>query len=132
VPVNLSYAFTGAVSQSGAIMAVGGVNRKIEGFFEVCRRRKLTGSQGVILPADNVVNLMLKDEVVQAVAEGKFHIFPVTSIEEAMFILTGMRCGTRGKNGKFPTDSLYHRVDRRLAELSRLAAPGGGGDWCKP
>jgi len=132
VPVNLSYAFTGAVSQSGAIMAVGGVNRKIEGFFEVCRRRKLTGRQGVILPADNVVNLMLKDEVVQAVAEGKFHIFPVTSIEEAMFILTGMRCGTRGKNGKFPTDSLYHRVDHRLAELSRLAAPGGGGDWCKP
>ena len=132
VPINLSYAFTGAVSQSGAVMAVGGVNRKIEGFFEVCRRRKLTGRQGVILPADNVVNLMLKDEVTQAVADGKFHIFPVKTIEEAMFILTGMRCGTRGKSGKFPTDSLYHRVDSRLAELSRLAVPGDGSGRCKP
>ncbi|WP_419785770.1 Lon protease family protein [Pseudodesulfovibrio sp.] len=130
VPINLSYAMTGAVSQSGAVMAVGGVNRKIEGFFEVCRRRKLTGEQGVILPADNVVNLMLKDEIVQAVEEGKFRIFPVTTIEEALYILTGMRCGSRGKNGKFPTDSLYHRVDRRLAELSGLAAPGNGGQ-CK-
>ncbi|MEF2230373.1 MAG: AAA family ATPase [Pseudodesulfovibrio sp.] len=132
VPINLSYAFTGAVSQSGAVMAVGGVNRKIEGFFEVCRRRRLTGRQGVILPADNVVNLMLKDEIVQAVADGKFRIFPVKTIEEAMFILTGMRCGKRGKNGKFPTDSLYHRVDARLAELSRLAVPGETPGRCKP
>tara|TARA_Y100001954_G_scaffold235560_1_gene293641 strand:- start:36505 stop:38922 length:2418 start_codon:yes stop_codon:yes gene_type:complete len=121
VPINLSYAFTGAVSQTGAVMAVGGVNRKIEGFFEVCRRRKLTGKQGVILPADNVVNLMLKDDVVQAVEDGLFNIYPVKTIEEAMFILTGMRCGRLGKNGKFPTDSLYHRVNSRLAELARLA-----------
>ncbi|MGE4194946.1 MAG: Lon protease family protein [Pseudodesulfovibrio sp.] len=120
-PINLSYAMTGAVSQSGAVMAVGGVNRKIEGFFEVCRRRKLTGRQGVILPADNVVNLMLKDEIVEAVDQGKFHIFPVTTIEEAMFILTGLRCGTRGKNGKYPLGTLYRKVDQRLAELARLA-----------
>ena len=129
-PINLSYAFTGAVSQSGAVMAVGGVNRKIEGFFEVCRRRKLTGRQGVILPADNVVNLMLKDEIVQAVEDGKFHIFPVTTIEEAMLILTGMRCGSRGKNGKYPLGSLYHKVDMRLAELAELAvktSPGACG-----
>lgn len=126
VPINLSLAMTGAVSQTGAVMAVGGVNRKIEGFFEVCRRRKLTGQQGVILPADNVVNLMLKDEIVQAVEEGKFRIFSVKTIEEAMFILTGMRCGTRNKQGKYPTDSLYHRVDKRLAELAELAVPGDG------
>jgi predicted ATP-dependent protease len=125
-PINLSYAFTGAVSQTGAVMAVGGVNRKIEGFFEVCRRRKLTGKQGVILPADNVVNLMLKDEVVQAVEEGKFHIFPVKTIEEAMFILTGMHAGKRGKDGQHPTGSLYRLVDNRLVELARLAAPGEG------
>jgi predicted ATP-dependent protease len=124
VPINLSYAFTGAVSQTGAIMAVGGVNRKIEGFFEVCRRRKLTGSQGVILPADNVVNLMLKDEIIQAVDDGKFHIFPVKTIEEAMFILTGMRCGARGRNGQYPTGTLYRQVDTRLAELTRLATNG--------
>ena len=126
-PVNLSYAFTGAVSQSGAIMAVGGVNRKIEGFFEVCRRRKLTGSQGVILPADNVVNLMLKDEIVQAVDEGKFHIYPVKTIEEAMFLLTGIRCGMRGKKGKYPAGTLYRMVDDRLAELTKLAVPGDCG-----
>ncbi|MCJ2166055.1 MULTISPECIES: ATP-binding protein [unclassified Pseudodesulfovibrio] len=123
-PINLSYAFTGAVSQTGAVMAVGGVNRKIEGFFEVCRRRKLTGRQGVILPADNVVNLMLKDEIVQAVDEGKFHIFPVKTIEEAMSILTGMPCGKRGKNGQYPTGTLYRKVDSRLAELAKLAMPG--------
>ena len=126
VPINLSYAFTGAVSQTGAVMAVGGVNRKIEGFFEVCRRRKLTGNQGVILPADNVVNLMLKDEVVQAVEDGQFHIFPVKTIEEAMLILTGMRCGKPNKNGKYPTNTLYHRVNKRLAELAELAVPGEG------
>lgn len=123
-PINLSYAFTGAVSQTGAVMAVGGVNRKIEGFFEVCRRRKLTGKQGVILPADNVVNLMLKDEVVQAVEEGLFNIFPVKTIEEAMLLLTGMRCGVRGSNGKFPANTLYRLVDDRLAELATLAVPG--------
>ncbi|BCS89359.1 Lon protease family protein [Pseudodesulfovibrio sediminis] len=122
-PINLSYAFTGAVSQSGAVMAVGGVNRKIEGFFEVCRRRKLTGKQGVILPADNVVNLMLKDEVVQAVENGMFHIFPVKTIEEAMYILTGLRCGIRGKNGAYPAGTLYRKVDDRLAELTKLAMP---------
>jgi len=123
VPINLSLAFTGAVSQSGAVMAVGGVNRKIEGFFEVCRRRKLTGRQGVILPADNVVNLMLKDEIVQAVEAGLFNIYPVKTIEEAMFILTGMRCGVRGKNGKYPPNTLYRLVDKRLAELGDLAMP---------
>lgn len=121
VPINLSYAFTGAVSQTGAVMAVGGVNRKIEGFFEVCRRRKLTGNQGVILPADNVVNLMLKDDVVQAVDEGKFHIFPVKTIEEAMGILTGMRCGKPNKHGRYPANTLYHLVNTRLAELADLA-----------
>lgn len=124
VPINLSLAFTGAISQSGAVMAVGGVNRKIEGFFEVCRRRKLTGRQGVILPADNVVNLMLKDEVVDAVRAGKFHIYSVKTIEEAMQILTGMRCGTRTKSGKYPKNTLYHLVDKRLSELADLAVPG--------
>ncbi|MFH1914927.1 MAG: AAA family ATPase [Pseudomonadota bacterium] len=126
VPINLSRAFTGAVSQSGAVMAVGGVNRKIEGFFEVCRRRKLTGLQGIILPADNVVNLMLKDEIVKAVDEGRFHIYPVSTIEEAMFLLTGMRCGVRGRSGQYPTGTLYRLVDTRLAELTRLAVTAEG------
>jgi predicted ATP-dependent protease len=82
----------------------------------------------VILPADNVVNLMLKDEVVRAVDEGKFHIFPVKSIEEALFILTGLKCGTRGKNGQYPLGTLYRKVDQRLAELAELAVKTTSGN----
>ena len=121
-PIDLSLAFTGAVSQSGAIMAVGGVSRKVEGFYEVCRRRGLTGRQGVLFPADNAVHLMLKDEVVEAVRQGRFHLYPVQSIEEAMQILTGLPAGRRSASGRYPTGTLYHLVDQRLAELSRLAA----------
>lgn len=120
-PIRLCHAFTGAVSQSGAILAVGGVNEKIEGFFAVCRRRGLTGEQGVLLPADNVDNLMLAEEVVAAVAQGRFHIFPVRRIEEAMEILTGIPAGRRGADGSFPSGSLYGLVDERLTRLARLA-----------
>lgn len=122
VPIKFDYAFTGAVSQSGTIMAVGGVSRKIEGFFEVCRRRGFNEKQGVLIPADNVVNLMLKNEVVQAVKNGEFHIYPVRTIEEAIYILTEMEAGVRGKDGKFPEGTLYRKADDRLAELARLAS----------
>ena len=125
VPINLAYAFTGAVSQSGTVMAVGGVSRKIEGFFEVCRRRGLSGKQGVILPCDNVSNLMLREEVVDAVRQGKFHIFPVKTIDQAMEILTGMRTGTRGANGSFPAGTLYKLIDARLAAMAELARKSG-------
>lgn len=121
VPLRLSLAFTGAVSQSGQIMAVGGVTRKIEGFFELCSRRGLTGEQGVILPRDNVEHLMLDDRVVQAVREGKFSIYPVTHIGEAMELLTGMPVGRRRKDGSFPAGTLFHKVDERLSELGWLA-----------
>jgi len=121
VPISLSMAFTGAVGSSGAIMAVGGLNQKIEGFFEVCRRRGLTGRQGVLLPRDNVVNLMLKEEVVQAVRDGLFHVWPVTSIEEAMELLTGREAGRRGPDGLYPEGSLFRLVDERLARLAQLA-----------
>jgi predicted ATP-dependent protease len=126
VPICLSHAFTGAVSSSGAIMAVGGLNQKIEGFFEVCRRRGLTGKQGVLLPKDNVVNLMLKEEVVQAVKDGVFHIYPITHIEEAMEILTGLPAGTRGPDGKFPEGTLFRMVDDRVAQFASLAAKWSG------
>jgi len=120
--IDLSLAFTGAVSQSGAIMAVGGVNRKVEGFFEVCRRRGLTGHQGVLFPADNAVHLLLKDEVVEAVRAGKFHLYPVATIEQAMTLLTGLPAGTRRKDGRYTPGSLYSMVDARMTELTRLAA----------
>lgn len=124
-PINLSLAFTGAVSQSGLIMAVGGVNRKVEGFFEVCRRRGLTGEQGVLVPKDNVANLMLREDVVRAVSDGMFHIYPVSTIEQAMLILTGLPAG-QGKNGRFSPGGLYACVDKRLACLAKLADKGDG------
>ena len=121
VPIRLSLAFTGAVSQSGAILAVGEVSRKVEGFFQVCQRRGLTGEQGVLIPVDNAAHLMLKDEVVQAVSEGRFSIYPVRCIEQAMEILTGVPAGRRLKSGGFSSGSLYRMVDERLTELAYLA-----------
>ena len=121
MPIRLDLAFTGAVSQSGAIMAVGGVSHKIEGFFEVCRRRGLTGRQGVLLPRDNIVHLVLRDNVLQAVKNGEFHIYPIGTIEEAMEILTGVRAGVRLKDGRFSANSIYAAVDQRLTELAVLA-----------
>ncbi len=125
-PLRLSLAFTGAVSQSGDILAVGGVTRKIEGFFEVCRRHGLTGKQGVILPRDNLDHLMLNDEVIKAVSDGKFHIHPVGHITEAMELLSGMPAGKMRKDGTFTPGSLFARVDGRLAELGRLGMKSKG------
>ncbi len=121
VPLRQSLAFTGAVSQTGQIMAVGGVTRKIEGFFDVCQRRGLTGEQGVLLPADNVDHLMLKREVVAAAEQGKFAIYPIRHITEAMELLSGVPAGNRRKDRSFTPGSLFDRVDRRLSELGKLA-----------
>lgn len=121
IPVKLSLAFTGAVSQSGAIMAVGETSKKIEGFFKVCQRRGLSGDQGVIIPADNVIHLMISPNVINAVRDGAFHIYPVNTIEEAMEILTGVPTGRALKKGGFSPGSLYRAVDDRLAELAYLA-----------
>ncbi len=121
VPVRLDLAFTGAVSQSGQIMAVGGVTRKIEGFFEVCARHRLTGTQGVILPYDNVEHLMLAPHILDAVNEKKFAIYPVKHIDEALELLMGMPVGKRRKNDTFTTGTLYDLVDRRLKLLGDYA-----------
>ncbi len=117
VPIRLDLAFTGAVSHAGQIMAVGGVTQKVEGFFKVCSRQKLTGTQGVILPADNVDHLMLAPNVLKAVDEGRFAVYAVRSIEEALQLLTGMPAGRRRKDGTFTRGSLYELVDRRLSLL---------------
>ncbi len=121
VPVNLSYAFTGAVSQSGAILAVGGVTRKVEGFFQVCQRRGLTGRQGVLAPRDNVDHLMVRDDVARAVEAGQFHVYPVQDIAEALEILTGLPAGERLPSGEFTPDSIFDKVNRRFSALAELA-----------
>ncbi|MDL2307575.1 AAA family ATPase [Desulfovibrio sp. OttesenSCG-928-C06] len=125
VPIDMGLAFTGALSQSGQIMAVGGVTRKIEGFFEVCRRHGLSGSQGVVLPKDNLEHLILNEQVLEAIEKEQFHIYPVEHISEAMELLTGMPCGRLRKDNSFTPGSLYQKVDKRLSELTRLAIKSG-------
>lgn len=121
VPARLDLAFTGAVSHSGQILAVGGVTRKIEGFYKVCSRRGLTGTQGVIIPRDNVDHLMLSPEILQSVEEGRFAIYSVRTMEEALELLTGMPPGRRHKDGGFTRGSLYDLADRRLEQLGACA-----------
>jgi len=120
-PVRQSLAITGSVSQHGDVQAIGGVNEKIEGFFALCRARGLSGAQGVIIPEANVRHLMLRAEVVQAVAEGKFAIYPVSTIDQAASLLTGLPAGERDALGAFPPDSLNRRVEERLIEFAGQA-----------
>ncbi len=122
VPVRLDLAFTGALNQSGQIMAVGGVSHKVEGFFNVCDKHGLTGTQGVLIPHDNVENLMLSPRVMTAVQQGKFAIYPIKHIEEALEILTGYTVGKRRKDDTFAKGTLYHLVDKRLQSLCAYAA----------
>jgi len=117
-PVRQSLAVTGSVNQHGDVQAIGGVNEKIEGFFDICAARGLTGEQGVLVPAANVKHLMLKHEVVEAASAGKFHIYPVASVDEGIEILTGVPAGQRDALGQFPDGSINGRVERRLAEFA--------------
>ena len=114
VPIFQGIAVTGSVDQKGRIQAIGGVNQKIEGFFDVCRNRGLTGKQGVIIPRSNVQNLMLKRQIVEAVAQGKFHIWAVEKVEEGIEILTGVPAGRPDHKGNWPPDTLYGKVQARL------------------
>jgi predicted ATP-dependent protease len=119
-PVRQGIAVTGSVNQHGEIQAVGGVTAKVEGFFDLCRAMPggLTGDQGVIIPAANVPNLMLREDVIAAVAEGKFHIYPVRTVDEGIEILTGIPAGQRGPDGTYPPDTINGRVDHKLRELA--------------
>ncbi len=119
VPINQGIAVTGSVNQKGEVQAIGGVNEKIEGFFKVCQARGLTGDQGVIIPQANVKNLLLKPEVVQAVKEGKFHIWAVDNIEDGLYILTGQKCGLRHKDGSYTQNSIFEKVRQRLVEFAK-------------
>jgi len=104
----------------GDIQAIGGVNEKIEGFFDVCRILGLTGSQGVLIPASNVEDLMLREDVLDAVSSGKFHIWPVARIEEGIELLTGHAAGHRNGDGSFEDKTVFGKVDRRLIEMARM------------
>ncbi len=118
-PVSQGLAVTGSVNQRGEVQPVGGATAKIEGFFDVCRLKGLTGDQGVIIPAANVDNLMLRDDVIQAVREGKFHIYQVRSVDEGMELLTGVPAGEK-VDGRYPEGTINARVHARIEELARI------------
>jgi predicted ATP-dependent protease len=117
VPLSQELAVTGSVNQNGEIQAIGGVNEKVEGFYEVCKAKGLTSNQGVIIPQSNVEDLMLKQEVVDAVAAKKFSIIAVKTIDEGIELLTGVKAGKKTKSG-FEKDSINQRVSKRLTEYA--------------
>lgn len=117
-PIKQALAVTGSVNQHGQIQAIGGVNEKIEGFFDVCRARGLTGEQGVLIPAANLKHLMLRQDVVEAAAAGRFSIYPVKTIDEGIELLTGIAAGEREESGRFPEDSINGRVEARLVAFA--------------
>ena len=117
VPIRQGIAVTGSVNQKGEIQPIGGVNEKIEGFFKVCKAKGLTGEQGVMIPCQNVDNLMLPEEIVEAVREGKFHIYAVATVEEGIETLTGVVAGVRGEDGGFPEGSVFYRAEQRVERI---------------
>ncbi|RLT34437.1 MAG: ATP-dependent protease [Chloroflexi bacterium] len=119
VPIHQSFAVTGSVDQFGNVQVIGGVNEKIEGFFAICQQRGLTGEQGVLIPATNVRHLMLRQEVVEAVAAGQFHIYPVSHIDEGIELLTGVPAGVADDTGIYPEGSINRLVQDRLREFAR-------------
>ena len=120
VPLRQDLAITGSLNQYGEVQAIGGVNEKIEGFFNVCNARGLTGSQGVIIPKSNANNLMLNDDILDAVKEGKFHIYAIATADEALHLLTGLEPGIADEEGEYPESSLSARVIERLEEIANL------------
>jgi len=118
LPLKQYFAVTGSVNQKGEVQAIGGVNEKLEGFYEVCKAKGLDGNQGVLIPASNVQNLMLKEEVVEAAKAGKFRIYPVRTIDEGIEVLTGVPAGKRREDGTYEEGTVNYLVDRRLREMA--------------
>lgn len=118
LPIRQDIAVTGSVNQKGDMQPIGGVNEKIEGFFDCVRAARPTGQEGVIIPRANVDDLMLRRDVVQAVARGTFHIYAIDSVSDGIEILTGIPAGKRRKNGTYPPDCVYARVEARLEDLA--------------
>src|SRR5882724_295709 len=129
LPLRQSLAITGSINQWGEVQAIGGVNEKIEGFFDICRERGLNEKQGVLIPKSNVQHLMLREDVVEAARHRQFAVYPVTSIDEAIEILTGIKAGERGSDGRFPAGTINRLVEDKLktfAERARGFAKSSG------
>ena len=119
VPINQSLSVSGSINQWGQVQAIGGVNEKIEGFFDICLARKLNGTQGVVIPAANVKHLMLRKNVLDAVEAGNFHIYAVSHVDQAIALLTGVPAGEAGANGRYPPDTVNGKVAARLGEFNK-------------
>src|SRR4029077_13437869 len=119
LPLRQDIAVTGSINQQGDIQAIGGVNQKIEGFFDVCRIKGLSGTQGVMMPESNVEDLMLREDILDAVATGKFHIWPVAKIEQGIEILTGCVAGQKNSDGKFEEGTVFALMDARMRDMAR-------------
>ena len=120
LPIKQSLAITGSVNQHGEAQPIGGVNEKIEGFFDVCHRRGLDGSHGVIIPRSNVDDLMLRADVVKAASNGQFSVYAVSTADEAIALLTGVDAGEADERGDFPPDSVNGQVEATLVALAEL------------
>jgi len=132
IPIKQSLAITGSLDQHGKIQAIGGVNEKIEGFFDICRKRGLSGEQGVLIPLANVRHLMLRGDVIEAVEHGQFQVYPVEHVDQCLEILTGVPAGKRDKNGEFPHGSINRRIrERLLGFASQLQAFSEAGKTMK-
>ena len=121
LPIRQNLAVTGSVNQKGEIQAIGGVTQKIEGFFKLCKKRGLTGNQGVIIPVSNVKELVLNDEVVDAVKEGVFHIYPIKHIDEGIELLMDYPAGEKDEYGRFPADSVHGKVYAKLKAFAKAS-----------
>ena len=121
IPINQSIAVTGSVNQKGEIQPIGGVNEKIEGFYQTCKLQGFNGLQGAMIPAQNVRNLHLSDEIIDAVKKGKFHIYAIKTIDEGIEILTGVPAGKKDKNGKFPLGTINYLAQEKLRKFSKIA-----------
>ena len=119
VPLRQDLAVTGSVNQNGEVQAIGGVNEKIEGFFDICRARGLAGTQGVLIPRSNVQHLMLREDVIAACGDGQFSIFPIATIDEGIALLTGRGAGLRNPEGAYPGDSVNGLIEARLRSFAR-------------
>jgi predicted ATP-dependent protease len=118
VGIDQAVAVTGSVNQLGEIQAIGGVCAKIEGFFDLCAARGLSGKQGVMIPKTNIAHLVLREDVARAIEDGKFHLYAVSSVEQGIELLTGLPAGERDSHGRFPASSVFGRVERRLIEIA--------------
>jgi len=116
LPIKQSIAVTGSLNQKGDVQPIGGVNEKVEGFFDICKLNGLTGNQGVIIPQQNVVDLMLREDVIDAVKKNKFHIYPITRVEDGIEILTGVKAGSKTEKG-YEAGSVFYRVEKKIQEL---------------